>query len=650
MVRQIARVLLDSPVPQLDRLFDYEVPDELADAVVVGVRVRVPLRSGNRKIDAYVIELAREADDSRTLSAIESLVSPVPLLPLASYELARAVATRAAGSAADVIRLIVPLRQVRVEKAWLAAVPPTPPDPAAINHDAIHETLDRYELPQAGAHPNKQVFEAIPLVRDRLPEWTRLLTALAALQLSEGRSSILAVPDYRDLDLLERALGAVIGQESVVRIDAQQPNADRYRAYLRMLAAADPEGAPCVVIGNRSAVYAPVRAGLVALWDDGDQLFDEPLAPYVHARDAALIRQSLEGSSLVFAGHTRSTDVERLVATGYLTAVTATRRVHPNVVLSAQETFERSGPRVTSAAFQAAREAVKHGPVLVQVARPGYAPTLVCAGCREPARCTGCGGPLATASRASVPSCAWCGKLATSWTCAHCQSHAYHLAGSGTERTADEFGRAFPGVRVVVSDGAHQVTEVPDKPVLVVATRGAEPIAPNGYSAVILLDGARMLQAADLRVGENCVRWWSNAAALAAGGAPIHLVGVEGAAPRAVATWNQAGYARHELTERAPLRMPPTCRVAAVEGQHDLVKAALDELKPLELGDTAILGPVALDSERVRALVRFDYARGGEVAHALRAEVISAAAKHRRGPGNNRLPLTTRFDILDPSL
>lgn len=649
-MRQIARVLLDSPVPGLDRLFDYAVGEELRESIGVGVRVRVPLRSGNRQFDAYVIELGEEPDASRTLAPIESLVSPVPLVPPATYELARTVSNRAAGSAADIVRLIVPLRQVRVEKAWLASSAPEPVAASEIDQAAIHETLDRYAFPAGGDWPVKRAFEAIPLVRDGLPEWARLLAALAGQQLGEGRSSIIAVPDYRDLDLLERALGAVVGANAVVRIDAQQPNADRYRAYLRMLAASDAQGVPCIVIGNRSAVYAPVQAGLVVLWDDGDQLFDEPLAPYVHARDAALVRQSLEGSSLVFAGHTRSADIERLVVTGYLEAISAKRRVHPKIVLSAQETFERSGPRVTSAAFQTAREAIKHGPVLVQVSRPGYAPALVCQGCREPARCNGCGGPLATTSRAAVPSCGWCGKLASSWVCSHCASHVFRLAGSGTERTADEFGRAFPGVRVIVSDGTHQVTEITDKPALVVATRGAEPLAPNGYSAVILLDGARMLQATDLRVGENCVRWWSNAAALAAGGAPVHLVGVEGAAAKAVATWNQAGYARHELAERAPLRMPPTCRVAAVEGLPELVAGAIEELIPLELGETAVLGPVPIRSERVRALVRFDYVRGAEVAQTLRTVVIAAAAKHRRGPGNNRLPLTTHFDVLDPSL
>ena len=99
------------------------------------------------------------------------------------------------------------------------------------------------------------------------------------------------------------------------------------------------------------------------------------------------------------------------------------------------------------------------------------------------------------------------------------------MASSGSERTADELGRAFPGMRIIVADGEHPVMQVDARPALVVATRGAEPIADGGYRAVVLLDGDRMLQADDLRIGESCLRWWSNAAALAAPGAPVHLVG-----------------------------------------------------------------------------------------------------------------------------
>ena len=643
--RRIARVLIDSPLPQLDRLFDYALPDHVGD-VVPGVRIKAPLRTAGRVVDGFVVEIDVEPDASRTLSEIDSVVSPTVVMPDRLYRLARRAADRAAGSASDILRLAIPKRQVRVEKSW------TPVEEAAdVEPDALSralETISRYEgLAEVVAESQRAAVEAIPVQEGSEPGWATLLASLAAAQLASGRSSILVVPDYRDQELLQTALEQLVPGHAIVRHDARQANPDRYRAFLRTL-----DDAPCVVIGNRSAVYSPAQAGLVALWDDSDPLLAEPLAPYVHARDAALIRQEQEGSALLFVAHSRSTDVQRLVQHSWLHDITATRRVIPNVRLSTPQELEQTiGQRVPSSAFATARAAAAEGPVLVQVARPGFAPSLVCATCRHPARCRQCGGPLGARRRGAVPVCGWCGRSAHSWRCTECSSDQVRLASSGTERTADELGRAFPGVRVIVSDGTHTVQHVDERPALVVATRGAEPVAAGGYRAVILLDGARMLQAPELRIGESCLRWWSNAAALAAPAAPVHLVGVDGPVARALATWSSAAYARSELEARMPLHMPPTARFAQIEGVPASVRAALDVLVGIGVPKEGVLGPVPIDDDgRMRALVRFPYAAGQGVADALRASVVADAAQSRRGRGRQRIPLAVHLDILEPDI
>lgn len=656
--RRVARVLIDSPLPQLDRLFDYEIPAELAEAAVPGVRVRVPLRTAGRVVDGYLVEFGEPDAGGRPLSELDAVVSPVPVLTPRLYALARRCADRAAGSASDILRLAIPKRMVRAEKAWLAAgassaAPVVPTEQA----DWARTVLATFpELAPAIDAGERVALDAPPtpaMLADgtAVGAWALLLAAAAVHALAAGRSAILIVPDHRDRAQLEAALEGRIPEEALVRDDSRQSSPARYAAFLRTLT-----DAPCVVIGNRSAVYAPVaEAGLVALWDDGDPLLSEPLSPGVHARDAALLRQELEGSALLFAGHTRTTDVERLVAVGWVREISQKRRTSPRVVLSATREGESRGARVPSAAFAAAREALAHGPVLVQVARPGYAPVLVCAECRHPARCPHCGGPLHASRQGAVPTCTWCGRAAAQWTCSECSSTRVRMASSGSERTADELGRAFPGVRVVLADGDHPVTEVDARPALVVATRGAEPLAAGGYRAVILLDGDRMLLADDLRIGESCLRWWSNAAALAAPGAPVHLVGVAGPVARALATWTQSAYARAELADRAPLRMPPTVRVASIDGPRPAVEAALSALRAAvpELDRDAVLGPLPRE-DAVRALVRFEYALGGRIAESLRASVVNHAIKARR-PVKGRAPgvrntLKVRVDVPDLDL
>ncbi|GAA3902590.1 primosomal protein N' [Microbacterium invictum] len=643
----VARVLIDSPLPQLDRLFDYAIPAGLAGEAHPGVRVKVPLRSAGRVVEGWLVERGEIEAPERPLSELDAVVSTVAALTPELYALARKAADRAAGSAGDVLRLAIPKRMVRAEKAWLAA--PEPPAPVVDAQSAAWADgiLNVYPgLAEAIAAGERLAIDALPrpAVERVVGAWAELLAALAVSMLASGRSTLLVVPDQRDEDQVLAALEGRAPADTVLRDDARRSGPERYGGYLRLL-----NPAPAIVVGNRSTVYAPARdVGAVVVWDDGDPLLAEPLSPGIHARDAALIRQELEGSALIFAGHTRTTDVERLVQLGWVREVPAARRASPRVILSATREGESRGQRVPSAAFAAAREALAEGPVLVQVARPGYAPVLVCADCRTPARCTHCGGPLRARRAGAVPDCTWCGRSAPSWSCENCRSTRLRMASSGSERTADELGRAFPNTRVIIADGDHPVERVDAKPALVIATRGAEPAAVGGYRAVILLDADRMLMAEQLRVGESCLRWWSNAAALAAPGAPVHLVGVSGPVARALATWTHDAYARAELADRSPLLMPPVVRVAAVTGPASVVDATLAQLREDVPGlpAAAVLGPVPVE-DGVRALVRFEYGQGRRVADTLRAAVVAEAIRGRRRPktGAPRTTLRVRLDV-----
>lgn len=648
----IARVLVDSPLPQLDRLFDYRVPDELRPLLGPGMRVRVPLRSAGRIADGYVVELVEQGDYSGVLSDLEAIVSPIAVLTPEIATLARNAADRAAGSAIDIVRLSVPTRQVRVEKAWLAAdrAAPLPPVSAAPIEGYPDGRIER-----AIAGGERLAVDAVPRVALATPEhwvgrWAMTMAAAATVSIAAGKSAILAVPDYRDQEQLMVALAAVLPPERIVRLDARQSNPDRYRGFLRCLGSD-----ALAIVGNRSVVYAPAaELGLVGVWDDGDPLHSEPLAPYVHTRDAALLRQQQQGCALLFLGHSRSTEVERLVEIGWLSSVAPAPAILPKVVPTAQQASTdrlAAQARIPSTAWREARSALETGPVLVQVARPGYAPRLACADCGQMARCLRCEGPLAQKSARAVPACAWCGALAVDWHCDNCEGTRLRFVGTGATRTAEDLGRAFPGVRIILADGERPILAVGPEPALVIATRGAEPVAAGGYRAVLLLDGERMVARESLRVGEDCLRWWSNAAALAARGAPVMLVGVGGALASAFATWRQAVYARAELVDRRRLRFPPAVRVATVTGAPDAVTAAVASLA---IAPEDVLGPVDTVPGSVRTIVRFDYGAGTEIAAALRAEIVRSATTRRRaaatkGPRPPLPPsLRVRFDDIEP--
>ncbi len=679
----VARVMLESPLPQLDRLFDYLVPSALRADARAGVRVKVPLRSAGRTARGYIVELVDHPGYQGSLSEIDEIVSPLPVLTPEVWALARRLADRAAGSACDIVRLAVPPRFVRVEKAFLArraaeqaaeSVNATtdPASPTAAGGEgtsgpvrgivALELTAysidDARHLAEPGARSAIDAVATVTAVTDSagaahtVGHWALTVAELAAAVYRAGESVIVAVPDYRDQISLEQALAHVGVTEAVVPLDARQARNERYGNFLTAL-----DGAPHIVVGNRSSLYAPVSGlGLIVVWDEGDSLQTEPLAPYVHVRDAALVRQEQSGARLAFVSHSRSTEVERLVELGFLHPVFPAPRYLPRVVPTAEQDdpdSPQNSARIPSSAWAVARKALETGPVLVQVARPGYAPVLACQSCSMPALCTVCSGPLRVARAGERPSCSLCGAIAVNWSCSHCQGTSFRFASIGSGRTADELGRAFPGTRVIVADGDHPVLTVDARPALVVATRGAEPIASGGYRAVLLLDGPRMLARESLRVAEDCLRWWSNAIALSAPRATTVLVGVGGELAKSLVTWRQDVVTAEELVDRRRLRFPPAVRIATVTGAADTVATAMTELRVLvtdeEWAKMDTLGPVPADDGLVRVIVRFDYAVGASVARHLRALVVKNATTRRPRGGRSaayRPPptLRVRFD------
>lgn len=122
----VARVVVDSGLAHLDRLFDYAVPASLSDQAQPGVRVRV--RFAGRLVDGWLLERAETSEHVGRLASLAGVVSAERVLTPEVAELARAVADRTAGTLADVLRLAVPPRHGRVEAAKTTTAP-TPPAP-----------------------------------------------------------------------------------------------------------------------------------------------------------------------------------------------------------------------------------------------------------------------------------------------------------------------------------------------------------------------------------------------------------------------------------------------------------------------------------------------------------------------------------------
>ncbi len=339
----------------------------------------------------------------------------------------------------------------------------------------------------------------------------------------------------------------------------------------------------------------------------------------------------------------RSVEAEYLLRSGWASALTLPRdelrrRVRASVAGDSDRARERGattqGARLPQEAFEVIRAGLEIGPVLVQTPRAGYATRLACDHCRTPATCTTCHGPLRVRAAGAAPECTWCGTAASGWSCAECGGRGLRAPVLGDQRTAEELGRAFPSTPVRSSAGDKVLARVPDRPALVVATPGAEPVAAGGYAAVVLLDTWLLLARSDLRAAEEALRRWSNATALVAppreGWIPrVLAVGDPGhPALQALVRGDAAGFAAREMAERQEAHLPPASRVATLTAAPDVLETAVAALR-LPPG-AEVLGPVPAADEDERLVVRVPRAAGAALSASLTA--LQAQRSARKEP------------------
>nr|WP_255698036.1 hypothetical protein [Tessaracoccus sp. ZS01] len=627
---RVARVAVDMALAHLDRLFDYEIPDQLVEVATVGARVKVPFAGTQR--DGWLIEIA-DTSEVASLARLSKVVSSEPIATPEVYELIRGVADHYAGVWSDVARLAIAPRHAATEKApqreW--------PDPKPLERASV---LPSYPAGQSlldalgeGRSP-RLVWQAAAVHGGAGDLLGGVIEAVDAT-LRSGRSAVVVFPTVRELTPAVARFRAVFGHGAVGALASEAGRSARYRAYL-----AAARGQARIMLGTRSAVFAPLQdLGLVVVVDDGHDAHEELRAPYPHARAVAILRSARQNAALMLAGYSRSVDAQALVERGWLaelslTPTEARRIVAP--VRAVGEVEREHDPtaarlRIPSLAFRFLRDHLPQGPVLVQVPMTGHSASLACQRCGNRAVCAKCSGPM-RARRRDEPECSLCGFKPTRWTCPHCHTSRLRTPLAGAARTAEELARAFPGALAVNSSAKNIRDEIPDEPAIVVATPGSEPSAPSGYAGVLILDTEVTLSRISLRAAEEALRRWSNAAALARrpldGGSVLLVGSATHPTVQAMLRADLAGFATRELADRAEAGLTPAVKMARIVGDADAVREFLDND---DWAGVDILGPTEVGPERWAALLRTPVQDARELTRRVKSAAAIRSARKEKG-------------------
>ena len=272
--------------------------------------------------------------------------------------------------------------------------------------------------------------------------------------LNHGRSAILLVPEIALTPQLIELLMSQFGQTVAVLHSALRVT-ERYDEWKRIR-----QGSAKVVIGTRSAVFAPVQnLGLLILDEEQEHSYKSDQSPRYHAREVAIYRGAKEQALVVLGSATPSVETMHLAKTGVYHSVSLLKRYNQKqlptveIVDLKQEIRNGNATSLSAPLQQALEDNISMGrQSILFLNRRGAGRYMVCVECGEVPQCPRCSVSLTyhTANRRMM--CHYCGfSQPAEASCSHCGS-AMKVIGTGTQKIEQELEERFPGIEILRMD------------------------------------------------------------------------------------------------------------------------------------------------------------------------------------------------------
>ena len=275
---------------------------------------------------------------------------------------------------------------------------------------------------------------------------TEVFLQAAEATLAEGRGVIYLVPEIALTGQVVEAALRRFGPRCAV-IHSRLTPSRKLSEWRRVL-----RGEADVVIGARSAVFAPVRnLGLVVIDEEHEASYKAGNAPRYHARQVAMRRRGAEGARLVMGSATPSAEAWRLMEEGSVERLRLTRRLSGGAPPRIEIVDMRKETRAISGRLaDAIREThAAGGQSILFLNRRGFSYFFRCKSCGAEMRCRHCSVALTLHKDRGALVCHYCGYRASPPSaCPECGSLDVGYSGFGTERVEEEATRLFPDLRI----------------------------------------------------------------------------------------------------------------------------------------------------------------------------------------------------------
>lgn len=506
----IIGVLVELSNKNIDKIFDYSVPDNLKDKIKVGIRVKVPF--GKMELEGFVIEIKNSSDIS--VKDILEVVDDEVILNEELLELGKKIQEDTLSTLISCYQIMLPkalkakngmvinkkfdtyyylnkdivcygklsasqdrIINLCMEKEYVLRKELVDISLSSLNtlikkNILLEKKLEHYRLSyNEKIEPKKELTEdqmkvvnEVLLNKGYCPYLlygvtgsgkTEVYMELIEDALNRGKTSIVLVPEISLTPQMVLRFQKRFG-DNIAAIHSALSDGEKYDEWRRIV-----KGEAKIVIGARSAIFAPLKnIGMIIIDEEhSDSYKQDDSNPRYSAKDVALIRAKYHDCPLIMGSATPSLEAFARAKKGVFKLLELPNRINgkelPKInIIDMNEIIKKTKGHFSEELLAAiSLRLKKKEQVILLLNRRGYSSFVTCKNCGYTFKCPNCDITLTYHKSSRTLRCHYCGYGTKVYdTCPNCHEKSINDLGVGTERIEEELGNLFPESRILRMD------------------------------------------------------------------------------------------------------------------------------------------------------------------------------------------------------
>ena len=506
----IIGVLVELSNKNIDRVFDYSVPDCFLDKIKLGIRVKVPF--GKMELEGFVVEVKDSSDIE--VKDILDVIDDEAILNSELLELGKKMQEDTLSTLISCYQIMLPkalkakngqvinkkfdtyyylnkdivcygklstsqekIINLCMEKEYVLRKELVDISLSSLNtlikkNILLEKKLEHYRLSyNEKIEPKKELTNDQRSVVDEVlvntgyfpyllfgvtgSGKTEVYMELIEDALNKGKTSIVLVPEISLTPQMVLRFQKRFG-DNIAAIHSALSDGEKYDEWRRIV-----KGEAKIVIGARSAIFAPLNnIGMIIIDEEhSDSYKQDDSNPRYNAKDIALLRGKYYNCPVIMGSATPSLEVFARAKKGVFKLLELPNRIngkslpHINIV-DMNEMISKTKGHFSPVLLEAiSARLLKNEQIILLLNRRGYSSFVTCKNCGYTFKCPNCDITLTYHKSSRTLRCHYCGYGTKVYdTCPECHEKSINDLGVGTEKVEEELNKLFPESRILRMD------------------------------------------------------------------------------------------------------------------------------------------------------------------------------------------------------